>query len=172
MNGQSRSTSLRLWGVGLIVSAGVVGAGFLTVPRVRELSRRVACGANLRDIGQCLKRYSSEFPTDRIISVEEKLNILVNSGRLAPEQLVCPSGGRAYIFSQYPRLALSEERDTRLPIAYEPLSNHGGEGGNILFGDGHVDFMRVAEYEEAIRGVHGNTDEYSHVGRAWPDAMR
>ena len=30
-------------------------------------------------------------------------------------------------------------------LAYEPLSNHYGNGMNVLFGDGHVEFIHTAE---------------------------
>jgi prepilin-type processing-associated H-X9-DG protein len=39
-----------------------------------------------------------------------------------------------------------------VPIACEPLANHAGDGMNILFGDGHVEFLPAAAAERAMRG--------------------
>ena len=36
-------------------------------------------------------------------------------------------------------------------IAYEPIQNHGGEGGNVLFCDGHVEFVLEANWEQTLR---------------------
>ena len=36
---------------------------------------------------------------------------------------------------------------------YEPLSNHGDEGSNLLFVDGHVTFVRAPEYEDLMKTV-------------------
>jgi prepilin-type processing-associated H-X9-DG protein len=43
--------------------------------------------------------------------------------------------------------ALTEKTATEKTIvAYEPLENHGGQGVNVLFGDGHVEFFFKAEW--------------------------
>ena len=36
-------------------------------------------------------------------------------------------------------------------VLYEPLQNHGGEGGNVLFCDGHVEFVPQADWEQVLR---------------------
>jgi hypothetical protein len=33
---------------------------------------------------------------------------------------------------------------------FEPLGNHDGEGGVLLFADGYVEFVPVSTYEELI----------------------
>ena len=40
--------------------------------------------------------------------------------------------------------------DPRTVIAYEPKSNHGNEGGNVAFADGHVEFIKGQRYDDLI----------------------
>jgi prepilin-type processing-associated H-X9-DG protein len=43
--------------------------------------------------------------------------------------------------------------DDTTVVVYEPKSNHDGVGGNFLYADGHVEFVRVPEYDEIIRST-------------------
>ncbi|GAF91333.1 unnamed protein product, partial [marine sediment metagenome] len=47
-----------------------------------------------------------------------------------------------------PGVTPDDKQDT--PVAYDVVANHGGEGGNILFIDGHVEFYKKAGYERII----------------------
>ena len=35
-------------------------------------------------------------------------------------------------------------------VAYEPLTNHENDGGNVLFGDGHVEFFNRAALQKIL----------------------
>ena len=129
--------------IGTLIWAMVIAVMLPSFARARELSRRVVCSANLSGIGKALYTYANNnqdlFPPD--------LNVLVKSGAITPQMLQCPSTespGYIYITG----LTTDDNPDT--PIVYEALENHGGEGGNILFVDSHVEFYNQQGYEKII----------------------
>ena len=71
---------------------------------------------------------------------------LFYAGKAALEDLHCPRGGgyhaaiRPAIHVPFPTI-----------IAFEPLSNHGGDGGAVLFSDGHAEFLMKGSYESRFR---------------------
>ena len=80
------------------------------------------------------------------------LESLIESDDIVPEMLVCPSGGILnYIAVPLTREQLERGGHNQVWM-YEPLDNH-REGGNILFSDGRVLFVRTEEYNRLIRGI-------------------
>jgi prepilin-type processing-associated H-X9-DG protein len=130
------------------------------------LGDRVRCGSNLRQIGQGLMIYALDhggaYPDDlRSLLLDKDVDLNV-------EVLVCPASndekasGRTveeiaenlekpghcsyiYLGRGVPETA---EAETRV-VAVEPLRNHDGEGMNVLYGDGHVEWL-VKEEAEAL----------------------
>gem|GEM_PF-1460475 len=45
--------------------------------------------------------------------------------------------------------------DAKQVALYEPLSNHDGEGANVLFADGHAEFVKPGRYQELISRISG-----------------
>ena len=41
------------------------------------------------------------------------------------------------------------------PVMFEMLSDHTHDGGNVLFGDGHVEFCGKAQYLQLIAKLNG-----------------
>lgn len=126
----------------LIVCLGAA----IVVPKVRELSRRLACANHLKQLHTALVTLvadSGQSPDDP----EEDLEAFLAQAR-------CPSGGGSYVF-HIPFVSRSESRniDPTMVLAYEPLSNHGGTGGNILFHDGHSEFVRRDRYLQLVAGL-------------------
>ncbi|MCH7703403.1 MAG: hypothetical protein IID37_17140 [Planctomycetes bacterium] len=123
----------------LIVCLGAA----IVVPKVREGSRRLACGNHLRQLCTC-SAIDSEWPFD---DPEEDLQAFL-------EQARCPSGGGSYVF-HIPFASRSESRnvDPSMVLAYEALSNHGGAGGNTLFADGHSEFVQGDRYLQLVAGL-------------------
>ena len=117
--------------------------------RARELSNRLVCASNMKAVGTAMNVYLTSYEGDR----GAMLDWLVEKGHLTRDQIVCPSSGLA--ISNYVFVPPSPDRPVanRTVVMYEPLSNHNGEGGNMLFADGHAEFVRAVRYDEMLNMV-------------------
>ncbi len=118
-------------------------------------SARVHCASNLRQIGQAMLLYANDNGSKYPDHIED---LLVEE--IAPVAFVCPStndtasaagpttqatqanfvtpGHCSYI---YLGKGFTTAASAETILAYEPLKNHDGDGSNVLFGDGHVEFV-------------------------------
>jgi prepilin-type processing-associated H-X9-DG protein len=161
------------------VAVGIVAAlllAWILVPhsRSRPLSNRVKCASNMKQIGQAFLFYSNEnrnlYPPD--------LATALATQDLVPEVFVCPMSNseRAttrFTFDVTARAAknldyvytgegLKNNVRAEEPILFERLFDHDHEGGNALFGDGHVEFImkpQILKLLEPLRGTPRLTDE-------------
>lgn len=118
-----------------------------SLARARELSKRLVCGTNLKAIGAALHTYSTDFAGQGVPTVDD----LVRVGLLTDTESRCLNKDeRNYVILRHP---LPPEDTGFRVIAYEPKSNHGDEGGNILFHDGSVRFLKRGEYEAVVSGL-------------------
>jgi hypothetical protein len=119
----------------ILICALAIGLAASLAPRrlccVRSGPPDSPCYANLRLIGRaCLiyaERHNGRLPPN--------LQILTQGGNqqpLLPKNLFCPLGGRPYLYIP----GQTTQDDPRNVLAYEPVSNHGGAGGNMLRLDG------------------------------------
>jgi prepilin-type processing-associated H-X9-DG protein len=119
-----------------------------SLSRARELSKRLVCASNMKAIGTAMHLYADDFGEEGEIEIDW----LVEQGYLTHEP-ICPSSDLEvsnYILVRHPA---DEQMDNRTVILYEPKSNHGEEGGNFLFADGHVMFHGAEEYDELVAGI-------------------
>jgi prepilin-type processing-associated H-X9-DG protein len=107
---------------------------------------RYSCGSNLKSIGMGLSMYSNDykdkFPPD--------LETLVTKTYLPAKMLICPAAKlrESYI---YRGATITVAADTPWMITvYEKLSNHEG-GRNVLFLDGHVEWVPEERFQELIK---------------------
>ena len=123
-----------------------VGVGFLV--HSREMSRRLTCQRNMQSLGAALRLYARESPG----RAAGDLDGLLQRGLVEEEHLLCPTSGLTT--SNYV-LVVSDGVAPGPPtvIMYEPKSNHGGVGGNVLFADGHATFLRGAAYDAAVSSL-------------------
>lgn len=156
---------LLLWAVAIIVIGGMLISVMLpSLCKAREPANRVKCSANLRQIGLAISQYAEEngghFPPS--------LAVLLKHADISLECLVCPSSNdeRLSLTTTDEALADLAAAEQNAPghkhglsyvyvgggwnaktvpatavLAYEPLENHNGQGANVLYGDGHVDWV-------------------------------
>jgi prepilin-type processing-associated H-X9-DG protein len=168
----ARKSGIRylVWAVGILVIGGMLISVMLpSLCRAREPANRVKCGSNLRQIGQAIALYAQghggQYPPS--------LAVLFSTEDISAEVMICASSsdeksaatdmkgveaevaaaegntpGHKHCLSYvYVGKGLTERTATeRTIVAYEPLENHGGQGVNVLFGDGHVEFYSKAEW--------------------------
>jgi hypothetical protein len=179
----TRISSGRAGGKGMAIGGVVTGSlGLLCTPvlaisilapalvQAREAANRVKCAANLHTISMQLISYCGSNESDG--HLPDGLDRLVADGRLAAEDLVCPSttdtvapgatpadqaaslaagGHDSYVYLGKGLSANQLTADTVL--IYEPPTNHHDAYMNVVFGDGRVDAinqMDLAAFMQAV----------------------
>ena len=115
-------------------------------------SKRTVCQANMRGIGQALYIYAQDdgmFP-EKGADWQARL---VNACTAAPKQFLCPSDTGGSGSSYYYVPGYGDNSDPAQIILYEDPTIHGGRGGNILYQDGHVAFVKSPQYEKEINAI-------------------
>lgn len=149
-------------GHGAPLSLTVGGAALATsivipsVSRAREITKRAISAANLRSLGLACQVYAHDhggrFP--------DRLERLVEDGLTTPDALHSPRDpdddetrvSFEYIAGQ------DQSADPRNVLAYEPPRDD--EGTNLLFVDGHAEWMSIDKALQAIQ------ETYRRLGRA------
>ncbi|MEA2708784.1 MAG: hypothetical protein QOF78_1385 [Phycisphaerales bacterium] len=136
--------------ISMIISVGCMASILLpSLGRARETANRVKCNSNMRQIGLALLLYGNDnrgvYPPD--------FPPLLLTQDITSEVFVCPSSNDtkapgATAQEQAPNLHKhcsyvylpggTTSSSAEAVLAYEPMSNHDGDGANFLFGDGHV----------------------------------
>ena len=161
----------------LIVLACVVGLGVIacgcmasillpSLNRAREQANRVKCASNLRQIGQGVQMYANmyngEFP--------DTIDKLITKQDMSTDVFVCPSsadnpaGGAnaqaqaanlltaGHLSYVYVGKGMNWKAPSAAVVAYEPLSHH-TQGINVLYADGHVSFVPMAQAKQLVADV-------------------
>jgi prepilin-type processing-associated H-X9-DG protein len=164
--GQARASAAR------IVMWTIVGLGCLGVFLASTLlpsidlrgrvppSNRVKCASNLRQIGLACVLYANGDPQGRFPASFE---VVLSTQDITPEIFCCPSsaderatgsttqaqvaqlsagGHLSYV---YVGSSVKNSDAADVVVAYEPLKNHHGAGMNVLFVDGHVEWLTAAQ---------------------------
>ena len=161
---------LLVWVVGTVVILGMLSAVLLpSLCRPRESANRAKCASNLHQIGLAILLYTQEnggqYPPS--------LAMLPRQEQITPGVMVCPSSNDepssaadlAGIFAELEAAENQRARTQALPVlclyrqqanrcdritytivAYEPMNNHQGAGTNVLFGDGHAEWVDKQEW--------------------------
>jgi prepilin-type processing-associated H-X9-DG protein len=133
--------------------------------RARETANRVKCASNERMIGQAMLLYANEnkqkYPDD--------LGTLVKTQDISVDAFVCPTADNsipaeilngtldqkaAWVNEHADYVYLGKGQTTSSPadriMVYEKPGAHEGDGMNILYGDGHVEFQVMREATRQI----------------------
>jgi prepilin-type processing-associated H-X9-DG protein len=182
--GLSRTKDPRVGGKGMATTGIVLGAvSILVMPcmisillpslnRARETANRVKCASNMKQIGNALLLYANAhrgaYPPDLA-------TLLGNSPALMPDVMTCPSSndtpaasaatlnaGGHLSFVYVPGQNVSSPSNAIL--LYEPLTNHRSDGTNVLFGDGHVEFLLRKDVEPVIKAYESGQTRTPQVG--------
>ena len=175
--GISRTKDPRVSGKGMAITGLVLGCvGLLMVPmyvaiaipsfsRAREQAMRIKCSANMRQIGQALILYAnsngSHYPDKLEVLVLADTTLQSNVFICPDDKKTPPDGSSAqtmaagiasgqhtsYIYVGN-GLTLSEPSDSIL--LYERITNHDNEGMNVLYADGHVDWVPKSQAQQII----------------------
>jgi prepilin-type processing-associated H-X9-DG protein len=149
-----------------------VGTGALTVSillpslnRARETANRVKCASNMRQIGQAILLYSNDnrgkYPDDA--------GTLIKTEDITIDVFTCPSGDVeppadvlngpvdikvAWVNGSSPYTyvgkGLNNAAGADVLVLYERETDHDGDGMNMLFGDGHVEWNSMDAAKQII----------------------
>jgi len=130
--------------------------GSFSQARVNEIANRVLCGVNLAALRDAIQDYSNDYGKYPIANTWCEL--LIEYADVTKTTFVCKSArkGRCH-YAINPNAAPNSPGDMVLLFEGNPgwnqfggaellaPENHNGEGCNILFNDGHVEFVKTED---------------------------
>ena len=159
--GLKKTKDPRIGGKGLAIAGISVSAATIflggcmlsillpSLNRARETANRVHCASNLRQIGQGLLLYAN----DNRGRYPATLAGVLATQDIEAKAFTCPSTkdtpapgatpqAQSQVLAQHCSYTYMPGLNNAAPadavIAYEPMTNHDGDGANFLYGDGHV----------------------------------
>ena len=136
------------WLGGLVLFGCVVVIVLPPVFCSRERLPRIDCANNLKQVGLGLKMWAGDHGEVYPNKVEEcsraALLICPSSGSELVFPLILDNVGAWMDYTYVPGLPESVPPDTVL--MYCPAKNHKGDGGNVLFADGHVSWFNTQKH--------------------------
>lgn len=165
VEGRRSAPRFLVWAAGIVVIGGMLISVLLpSLCRSGESANRIKCASNLRQIGQAIALYAQ----DNGGQYPPSLAVLLAHEDITSDVMVCPSSNDERSLAADSARAVDEltaaetnasghkhclsyvyagrglNVKTMPPtavVAYEPLNNHGGDGTEVLFGDGHVEWI-------------------------------
>ena len=132
----------------------------------KERANRVKCANNMRQMGQGVLFYSN----DHRGKYPPTLGELVTEADISWQVFLCPSGNTqppppdvqrdpkkaaAWVVQNADYVYLGATMNPNMPadtiLMYEKPDHHGGQGQNVLFNDGHCEWMNVANLQRDLQ---------------------
>lgn len=115
-----------------------------SLARAREHAKRVVCKVNMQGLGMAMLSYAAE---NNNVFPDDPAKALTGPG-ISAKNLECPSSGGQSNYRYVP--GWSTKDGANKPLVYEPIENHGDEGGNVLFVDGHTEWVEKARWPKVV----------------------
>ena len=167
-NGRRTGVGMAIAGMALPVALlpiMALGMGILmpALARVRQLSFRMTCGTNLAGLGQAMQTYAGDYD-GRFPTPSRWCDLLTEHSLITPKGLHCPGvpeGPCNYAMNKaVETLGTGAPPDMVLLCETSPgwnqvggpeiltVENHQGDGCNVLFVDGHVEFVKPESLQQ------------------------
>ncbi|MHC4085880.1 MAG: hypothetical protein ACYSWZ_16950 [Planctomycetota bacterium] len=128
--------------------------------RIHEIAYRIVCAANLRGLGIAMHLYANDN-NQNYPPVNKWCELLIESNDISEKALVCRSGEEARCHYAI-NLNIKPNSPNDVVLLFETkggwnqfggpeiltTENHKGEGCNILFNDGSVEFVKMEQLSE------------------------
>jgi len=163
------------WRLCILVALGafLVLMGLFLIARLKalrgiELNNRQQCALNLNQITQGIFLYAR----DNAGQYPDSLGTMLLNESISPDAFVCLStndspsakpttreqateidSGKHCSYIYLGRVLTANQVTPDCVIVYEPLSNHGGDGMHVLFGDGHVEWIDKSHAASILKQV-------------------
>ena len=148
----------------LVVPSCMLSILLPSLSRAREVANRVKCGSNLRQIGQAMLLYANEhngaYPDTIGGLLEEDISVtafvcpasndtpaVAGATPQASAANVQAGGHLSYV---YLGKGMTNTQPANAVLVYEPLTDHRNQGMNVLFGDGHVDWVTAQSANQIL----------------------
>ena len=130
-----------------------IALGVPSMSAAEDAQDRLTGANNLRQVGQALQLYSTENKG----KAAPDLATLTKTQELAPEVLKSPFGpakdGKDIVLVSYGGAnvnPMGRPNSAELMVAYDQAALEQGEGTNVLYGDGHVDWVTPEVFKKAL----------------------
>ena len=113
--------------------------------QARTQARRITCATNLKGIGMALMLYSNDYDDQ----FPPELETLISKAEMSAKGLICPASKfeKPYV---YRGASISVKDPPWMITVYDKTGNH-SDGRNVLFLDGHVEWVEEERFQELIK---------------------